>query len=423
MSTDRVARANGWSVVRLGDVLTETNVRARDDGMLAAPVLSLTKNFGLIPQSERFEHRVARADVSDYKVVRKGWLVYNPYVIWEGAVHVLRNRDVGLVSPVYVTFQVVPDLDPEFLDLIIRSPQMLSAFSRLSSGVVQRRRSIKKPGFLSIEIDLPSFQEQQRIARALGTAELALRSSERVLSSSRSFTQSLMTHLFTFGPIPPAQAERAQAVESAVGLVPEHWSVAPISAGLQDAQYGLSQRGEATGRIPMFRMNSVRGGRMRLDDLQYVDIDDVTLGKFRLQAGDVLFNRTNSYDLVGKTALFNHPGQFVFASYLVRLRTEPSKLIAEFLNYYLNWDVAQLRMRALASRGVSQSNINATKLKAFEIPFPPLDEQRSIVRMLDAVETKAHAEDQRRSASRGVFGALQAALTSETSATWSTTRG
>ena len=162
---------------------------------------------------------------------------------------------------------------------------------------------------------------------------------------------------------------------------------------------------------------------MRLDDLQYVDIDDVTLGKFRLQAGDVLFNRTNSYDLVGKTALFNHPGQFVFASYLVRLRTEPSKLIAEFLNYYLNWDVAQLRMRALASRGVSQSNINATKLKAFEIPFPPLDEQRSIVRMLDAVETKAHAEDQRRSASRGVFGALQAALTSETSATWSTTRG
>lgn len=422
MPTERLAQSSGWRVVRLGDVLSEADARARADGMITAPVLSLTKNFGLIPQSERFEHRVARADVSDYKVVKRGWLVYNPYVIWEGAIHVLRNREVGLVSPVYVVFTVVPDVDPEFLDLIIRSSRMLAAFSQLSSGVVQRRRSIKKTGFLSIEIGLPSYQEQQRIARALGTAEIALRSSERVLSSTRSFTQSLMTHLFTFGPISPAQAGTARTIESAAGLIPEHWSVEPISAGLRNAQYGLSQRGEATGRIPMFRMNSIRGGRMRLDDLQHVDIDDGTLDKFRLRPGDVLFNRTNSYDLVGKTALFEHPGQFVFASYLVRLQTEPSKLTPEFLNYYLNWDVAQLRMRALASRGVSQSNINATKLKAFEIPFPPLDEQRSIVRMLDAVEVKARAEDQRRNASRRLFSSLQAVLTTD-SATGSAING
>lgn len=412
-SRTATAKSNGWRRVPLNEVLREIDVRARDAEQLGATVLSLTKNYGLIPQSERFEHRVARADVSDYKVVRRGWLVYNPYVIWEGAIHVLRSQEVGLVSPVYVTFEMQPGIDPEFLDLVIRSPEMLSEFSRHSSGVVQRRRSIKKAGFLGIEIDLPPLAEQHRIARTLGSAEAARRASDRVLLSARVLMQALMSHLFTHGPVTLEGVSEQPTTHAATGEIPRHWTAAPIGSGIREAQYGLSQRGEAQGRVAMFRMNSIRAGRMQTNDLQYVDINDETLARFRLERGDVVFNRTNSFELVGKTALFDLPGEFVFASYLVRLRTDSGRLLPKFLNYYLNWDAAHARMRTLASRGVSQSNINASKLKAFEIPFPPIDEQRRIIEVLEAAEAKVHAEEARRSADAIVFSALLGSLTSQ----------
>lgn len=410
--TEAAAAANGWHSVSLSEILKEVDVRAAEAGALDAPVLSLTKNFGLIPQSQRFEHRVARSDVSDYKVVRRGWLVYNPYVIWEGAIHVLRTQDIGLVSPVYVTFQVQNGVDPEFLDLVIRSPQILSEFSRLSSGVVQRRRSIKKSGFMGIDLDLPPAGEQRRIADVLRAVELAQRASNRVLTSAQALSQSLMSHVFTYGTGRADSIQSSEVAETRVGLMPRHWHPAPIAWGLNDAQYGLSVRGEARGRVPMFRMNSLRKGRMRTNDLQYVEIDDATLARFRLSPGDVLFNRTNSFELVGKTALFDLPGEYVFASYLVRLRTNRERLLPEFLNYYLNWDLAQLRLRTLASRGVSQSNISASKLKAFEMPFPPIAEQRQIVDILRAAETKVRAEERRLAADANLFTAVLDALTS-----------
>ena len=100
-----------WDVVWLGDVLREVNVRVKDMQDIEAkqfPVLSLTKDRGLILQSERFGKRIAKDDVSDYKVVQRGQIVYNPYVIWEGAVHILRDYEYGLVSPVYPVWEAKP---------------------------------------------------------------------------------------------------------------------------------------------------------------------------------------------------------------------------------------------------------------------------------------------------------------------------
>src|SRR6266540_2383237 len=95
-----------WRGARLGDLLVERRVRARDAvGGESLPVLSLTKTRGLIPQADRFDHRVARHDVSDYKVIRIGWIAYNPMVLWEGAIHALRQAEAGLVSPVYAVWE------------------------------------------------------------------------------------------------------------------------------------------------------------------------------------------------------------------------------------------------------------------------------------------------------------------------------
>jgi type I restriction enzyme, S subunit len=106
-------------------LVREVNVRVKDlppNEQNRLEVLSLTKRFGLIPQSSRFEKRVATENVDKYKVVRPGWIVYNPYVIWEGAIHALHSDRAGIVSPAYRVWERTED-DDGFLDLVLRTPQ------------------------------------------------------------------------------------------------------------------------------------------------------------------------------------------------------------------------------------------------------------------------------------------------------------
>jgi type I restriction enzyme S subunit len=150
-------------------------------------------------------------------------------------------------------------------------------------------------------------------------------------------------------------------------------------------------------------MNNLVDGRVDNSDLQYVDLEEDDFQKFKLCRGDILFNRTNSYELVGKTALFDLEGDYVFASYLVKVVVDPNKLSPHYLNYYLNWEVVQSRMKMLATRGVSQSNINATKLRGFQISLPTLAAQHEIARILSTMDKKIEAEEKRKAALQALF--------------------
>jgi type I restriction enzyme S subunit len=186
-------------------------------------------------------------------------------------------------------------------------------------------------------------------------------------------------------------------------MVPEHWEVVRLGETIINTQYGLSLRGSTNGKYPILRMNNLIEGSINTSDLQYVNLELEQLERFRLNKGDILFNRTNSFELVGKTSLFALEGDFVFASYLIRIITNKMRLTPWFLNYYFNWDETQRRLKLLASRGVSQSNISATKLKGFVIPLPPLPEQHQIAHILTTVDNKIEAEQQRKSALQTLF--------------------
>jgi type I restriction enzyme S subunit len=215
-----------------------------------------------------------------------------------------------------------------------------------------------------------------------------------------------MHHLFTYGPVPVDEAERMPLKETEIGLVPEGWEVVRLGEVIAETQYGLNERAGSDGRYPVLRMNNLIDGRIDTSDLKYVNLDNASFQRFRLNKGDVLFNRTNSYELVGKTALFDLDGDYVFASYLVKVVVKEAHLLPEFLNYYLNWEAAQDRLRMLATRGVSQSNISATKLRGFEIPIPPLVEQHVIVDRLAMVDAKIQTETRRKAALEALFHSL-----------------
>ena len=102
-------------------------------------------------------------------------------------------------------------------------------------------------------------------------------------------------------------------------------------------------------------MNNLVDGKVDVSNLKFVELDTTQLEKFVLHPNDILFNRTNSYDLVGKTAIFDQTSPYVFASYLVRVVPNIVRLQPEFLNYGLNYERTQARLKKMATRGVSRS--------------------------------------------------------------------
>jgi type I restriction enzyme, S subunit len=174
----------------------------------------------------------------------------------------------------------------------------------------------------------------------------------------------------------------------------ESWEKVQLGSVLTQAQYGLSVRGEAVGTVPILRMNCQDRGQVLLRDLQYVDIDEKTFAAHRLESGDILFNRTNSFELVGRTAVFESDVPAVFASYLVRLKVDRSRVDPAFLTFYLNWPPTQLRLKTFATRGVSQANISASKLKELEISLPPLDRQKTISTALSVIRSVLQSQEQ-----------------------------
>ena len=202
----------------------------------------------------------------------------------------------------------------------------------------------------------------------------------------------------------------AGAVSAEVGAVPADWEVLPLGDLLVLSQYGLSIRGERSGAVPILRMNCQQDGRVVFRDLQFVDLEPRLLAGYRLHDGDLLFNRTNSYELVGRTAMFEGEREAVFASYLVRLRVDRNRVHPAFLNFFLNLPATQERLKGLATRGVSQSNISASKLKTLPVVLPSLDVQRRIADLLAVIQSARLVGSERIDRLRALKAATMAKL-------------
>ncbi|MDP3028639.1 MAG: restriction endonuclease subunit S [Deltaproteobacteria bacterium] len=175
---------------------------------------------------------------------------------------------------------------------------------------------------------------------------------------------------------------------------------------LTEAQYGISAKGSESGQYAVLRMTNQRQGRISSDNLQYVELTADQFQKFRVERRDILFNRTNSLELVGRTAIFDLEGDFVFASYLIRLRTDAERLRPFFLNHYFNWEETQVRLKSIATRAVSQSNISATRLRNFLVPVPKPGEQEEIVEKLDCLDQKFSVHARKHATLTALFRAL-----------------
>lgn len=170
--------------------------------------------------------------------------------------------------------------------------------------------------------------------------------------------------------------------------IPSTWRLLPVGEVLLDSQYGTNEPGVENGNTRVVGMKNIQDGKVLTDSLIISNIPEKERKKYFLNIGDLLINRTNSYDLVGKIGIFESDDKVAFASYLVRLVVNKSQVFAKYLNYWLNGYTAQKAIKRIATRAISQANINPTEFKKHcLVPVPPLPEQTAIAELLSTWDT------------------------------------
>ncbi len=129
-------------------------------------------------------------------------------------------------------------------------------------------------------------------------------------------------------------------------------------------------------------MNNITyGGELDLTDIKRITVSEKELSGCLVKKGDVLFNRTNSRELVGKTCTFNLDEPMIIAGYIIRLRMN-GRIIPEYLSTYMNLDSSKKMLMSMAKGAVGQANINAQEVKSIELLIPPMDEQLTFRNLL-----------------------------------------
>jgi type I restriction enzyme S subunit len=167
------------------------------------------------------------------------------------------------------------------------------------------------------------------------------------------------------------------------GALPKGWKWAKLGEVCTNVEYGSAAKSRETGKVPVLRMGNIQSGKFDWHDLVYTD-DDVEINKYLLKENDVLFNRTNSPEWVGKTAMYKGERPAIFAGYLIRINRIEALIDASYLTYYLNSHIARKYGNSVKSFGVNQANINGTKLKSYPLPLPFLSEQKAIVAEIES---------------------------------------
>ena len=169
-------------------------------------------------------------------------------------------------------------------------------------------------------------------------------------------------------------------------LNPKGWEMVAVGDIVTDVRYGTSKPAVEGGKYPYLRMNNLTSdGHLDLKDLKYIDISDDEIEKCVVRKGDVLFNRTNSIELVGKTAVFDLPEDMVIAGYIIRVRLN-EKLLPEIFSQYMNLEAIKSILRGMAKGAVNQANINAQELQSIKVYIPSMELQNQFVEMKEQVD-------------------------------------
>ena len=241
-----------------------------------------------------------------------------------------------------------------------------ATFKEISKGIVE-----------DVEIPLPSLDEQKKIAERIEVIQQLISKRKQVLLHLDNLVKSRFVEMF------------GDPVTNPMG-----WKVTTVGQVTTDVRYGTSAKANDDGQYKYLRMNNLTyDGYLDLSDLKHIDVSDEELEKCVVRKGDVLFNRTNSTELVGKTALFDLDEDMVIAGYIIRVRLHDI-VSPVFFTRFMNMEFMKKQLRSMAKGAVNQANINAQELKAIAIYVPPIELQNEFADFVEQNDKSKYAIDQ-----------------------------
>jgi len=215
-------------------------------------------------------------------------------------------------------------------------------------------------------IPLPSLKEQKRIASILDKADAIRRKRQQTIDLTDLLLRSVFLNMFG-DPV----------------TNPKGYKVGKIEDLLSAVNYGTSAKAGKEGKYPILRMGNITyQGDWDFENLKYLDMDEKERKKYTAEPGDILFNRTNSKELVGKTAVFREEEPYIFAGYLVRSKVN-SMADPEYISGFLNSSYGKSVLRHMCKSIVGMANINAKEYQAIKILIPPVEEQKEYSSLVD----------------------------------------
>ncbi len=184
------------------------------------------------------------------------------------------------------------------------------------------------------------------------------------------------------------EAVKARFIEL-FGMYPANpmgWETGTIRDIVTDVRYGSSRPAVEEGRYPYLRMNNITyDGELDLTDIKRIDVPDNELRKCTVHRGDVLFNRTNSKELVGKTCVYNRDEMMVLAGFVIRVRVT-DRVLPEFLSAFLNTDFSKKMLTGMCKTAIGQANINAQEMQDIGLYLPPIELQQQFVQFKEQTD-------------------------------------
>lgn len=366
---------HGWEKKRLGDLC------AYHRGLTYSKDDEVEKSSKSVLRANNINLETSTLNLDELKYLRKDFYIAPKYLLSKDSILICMSSGskshLGKVAFIdkdsdyaFGGFMglIIPKTNARFLYLFMTSPFFRSHLQKITNGI--NINNLKFSTLQDVFVPVPAADVQTKIVTELDRIKALIEIKRNQLKDLNTLAQSLFYE--TFG----------EPFINSKG-----WQIMRFGDLASSINYGTSLPAVEGGSYPYLRMNNLTdNGYLDLSNLKYIDIPDSELDKCLVKKGDILFNRTNSREKVGKTALFDRNEEMVIAGYIIRVRAKTEILNPVFAVRYMNLPEMKEHLRKICRGAVNQANINSKEMASIPFLVPPIELQNQYALKIEAVE-------------------------------------
>lgn len=378
----------GWKIKRLGAILQERN--EVNNPIQTTSILSLTNNRGVIPYSEKGNQgNKAKDDLTGYKIAHIGDIVLNSMNVIIGSVGL--SNYYGAVSPVY--YMLFPrnniKTDIQYYNYLFQTTAFQQSLRGYGNGILEIRMRIQMQKLKTVLLPVPTFLEQSNITvyldASLSKLNILLSKTRSSIEEYKKLKQAVITRAVTKGV--RGEREMKDSGVEWIGEIPKEWRktqlrhCATIKSGIT---LGKSySKDTVLIERPYLRVANVQGGYVDLNDLATIEVTPDEDLKYRLHSGDVLMTEGGDRDKLGRGCVWHGKIEpCLHQNHVFSVQTNETILLPEFLEYLTASDVGRSYFDVTAIKTTNLACTSSSKVLAFTIPLPPIEEQVQIINFI-----------------------------------------